>query len=640
MLRLLVWAIATLVFLTLTAMSVEHKITWYLAVDQFGYMRFAHDLLDLQVLHEWAPAEALARWLPKRTDMLAQTYIWDEGRLYSRYAPGFPILLASWIGIFGDEAAHLLNPTLYIVLLLVIVAFGWQLHRSVWRGTTAAALFVLCPTFANLWALTLTRDLSAHLSAFIGLTLLLTRHRPLRARRTLLAGLFLGFASTIRPDAILYVIPAAVIGTWRWAKATGGWPALRRTALAGMLGVAIGLAPLLGFNWVATGNPFVPTQSMELNAVFGEKDPWKRSAVEQPAPGAARVGYPSPGWRGGTTRFVQGGALKVSNLPAVLPGNLRKIQHAYGNVLLGAAAIGVLVAAILRPVLVVAALPYMVITLLFFSMWTRPDSRYLFGLWVWFPMLIVEGMVGVFDLIRWLWRRQFHEVARGVAVLAAIGLFVGYAFFGPSDPGALATLTWTILLLNGTALIAAAVLPGRRIAGVFAPLLMLVVVGLATMNAEDSLARRASFQRPQAMSARRVFQRHVDANAVVVTTEDVGRPMENIEYYADRHALYLTDLRRWRLEIPRLVSTLFQRELRPYFLLPPATAAPIVADLRERGFTVDLVADIPPQHNYDFFVAAPFHRGVPMQLHRVRWPQFEELLERYKAAQRAEDTAG
>jgi hypothetical protein len=83
-LKLLLWVIATLVFLTLAAMSIEHKITWYLAVDQFGYMRFAHDLLDGKLLHEWAPAEALARWLPKRTDMLAQTYIWDHGRLYSR----------------------------------------------------------------------------------------------------------------------------------------------------------------------------------------------------------------------------------------------------------------------------------------------------------------------------------------------------------------------------------------------------------------------------------------------------------------------------------------------------------------------------------------------------------------------------
>ena len=634
-LRFFLWGIATVVFLTLTAMSIEHKITWYLAVDQFGYMRFAHDLLDGKVLHEWAPAEALTRWLPKRTDMLAQTYIWDHGRLYSRYAPGFPILLASWIGVFGDGAAHFLNPTLFIVLLLVIIAFGWQLHRSPWRGTLAAALFVLCPTFAHLWALTLTRDLSAHLCAFTGLTLLLTRYRPLGARRVLVAGLFLGFASTIRPDAILYLIPASVIGAWRWAKATGGWPALRRTASAGALGVSIGLAPMLAFNWVATGNPFVPTQSMELNAVFGEKNPWQRSAAEPPQRLATRVGYPSPGWHGGTMRYVQGGALKVSNLPEVLPGNLRKIRSAYGDVLLGAAAIGVIVAAVMRPVLVVAAVPYMVITLLFFSMWTRPDSRYLFGLWVWFPMLIVEGAVGIFDFIRWLWRRQLQEVARGVAVVAAIGLFLGYAMLGPSEPGVLATLTWTFLLLNGAALVTAAVLPGRRLAGVVAPIAMLAVVGLATVEAEESLARRASFQRPQAMRARDVFREYVEADAVVITAEDVGRPMENIEYYGGVHALYLTDLARWRLEMPRLVSVLFQRELRPYFLLPPAMAEPIVTDLRERGFTVDLVADIPPQRNYDFFVAAPFHRGIPMQLHRLSWPVFEEALEQYKAAERA-----
>jgi hypothetical protein len=159
------------------------------------------------------------------------------------------------------------------------------------------------------------------------------------------------------------------------------------------------------------------------------------------------------------------------------------------------------------------------------------------------------------------------------------------------------------------------------------------------MQGEESLARRASFQGPQAMRARKVFREHVDANAVVITAEDVGRPMENIEYYGGVHSLYLTDLDRWRLEMGRLISVLFQRELRPYFLLPPAMAEPIVTDLREQGFTIDLVADIPPRRNYDFFVAAPFHRGIPMQLYRASWPVFEKALEEYQAAERAKAAA-
>jgi len=635
LLRLFAWGIVTLLFLVFTALWLEHRITWYLAVDQFGYLRFANDLLNGSIFHHWVPAEALAPLLPPRTDMLAQTYIWDRGELYSRYAPGFPIILATWITVFGRDAAHFLNPTLFIVLLLTMIAFGWQLHRSLWRGTAAAALLMLCPTFAYLWALTLTRDLSAHVSAFIGLTLLLTRFHPLSRRRVLVGGLFLGFSACIRPDALLYLIPASVIGTWRWAKTTGGWGTLARLAMAGLVGVMIGLSPQLAFNWRTTGNPFLPTQSMELNAVFGEKHLWKQSAVTQPGQMAGlRVGYPSPGWHGGTKRFVQGGGLRIENLPRVLPGNLRKIYNGYGGMLLGAAGLGLVVTMILRPIFAAAMVPYMIVALLFFSCWARPDSRYLLGLWVLFPMFIIEGMVGIADLVRWLWRRQSQEMARGVAVVAAIGLLLGYALFSPSpDNTALPTLTWMIMLLGTAALIGAAIFPGRRIVGLYAPLVMITMTGLAVFQANDGLEHRASFQRPQAERAARVFRKAVRPNAVVITTEDVGRPMENIEYYADIHSLYLTDLKRWRLSVRKTVLRLFVRSLRPYLLLPPSSAAPIVAHLREKGMTVVLVEDIPPARNYDFFVAAPFHRGIPMHLYELSFPAFEDLVKQYDALQ-------
>src|SRR5881628_1106613 len=108
--RLVVWAGATVVVLALAAAAIEHKVTWYLAVDQFGYLLFARDLLHGRIFHEWPVANVLAGLLPERTDVLAQTYVWDHGLLYSRYAPGFPIILAAWVWLFGEAAAHLLNP--------------------------------------------------------------------------------------------------------------------------------------------------------------------------------------------------------------------------------------------------------------------------------------------------------------------------------------------------------------------------------------------------------------------------------------------------------------------------------------------------------------------------------------------------
>src|SRR5262245_10116077 len=45
------FAITAVVFLIAVARAIEARITWYLAVDQFGYLQFAHDLLHGKVFH-------------------------------------------------------------------------------------------------------------------------------------------------------------------------------------------------------------------------------------------------------------------------------------------------------------------------------------------------------------------------------------------------------------------------------------------------------------------------------------------------------------------------------------------------------------------------------------------------------------
>jgi len=59
----------------------------------------------------------------------------------------------------------------------------------------------------------------------------------------------------------------------------------------------------------------------------------------------------------------------------------------------------------------------------------------------------------------------------------------------------------------------------------------------------------------------------------------------------------------------------------PYLLLPvdQPLRDETLANLR-RVFGVELVADIPPEQAIDWFVAASFHRGVHMQLHRIDVP--------------------
>ncbi len=175
-----------LVFFVATAMAMERQITWYLAVDQFGYLNFARDLLSGHVFHDWPPLHGFQQFMPPRTDVLAQTYVDDGGRLYCRYSPGFPMLLAAWMAVFGTYGAHYLNPTLYLVLLAIALVFQLRLFRSPWRAGAGTVLITLFPTFTYLWGLTLTRDMSAHVFAFTGLFLLLpARGRALTAGRML-----------------------------------------------------------------------------------------------------------------------------------------------------------------------------------------------------------------------------------------------------------------------------------------------------------------------------------------------------------------------------------------------------------------------------------------------------------------------
>src|SRR5262249_15782123 len=119
----LVWWAIVPILPFYTFLALRQRLPWYLAVDQFGYVTFAHDLLHGHVFHDWPPLRGLRAVLAPRTDVLAQTYVLDQGRLYCRYAPGFPIILAAWLAVFGDDWAHYLNPVLFIGLLLMIIAF-------------------------------------------------------------------------------------------------------------------------------------------------------------------------------------------------------------------------------------------------------------------------------------------------------------------------------------------------------------------------------------------------------------------------------------------------------------------------------------------------------------------------------------
>ncbi len=629
---------AMVVLLWYTWVGLERQITWYLAVDQFGYLTFAHDLLKGKIFTDWRPLEALGWIIPPRTDILAQTYVKDGNVAYCRYSPGFPIILATWIGLLGDERAHYLNPTIFLALLTVAFFFQWRLFRSPWRAGAGTAMITVFPTFIHLWGLTLTRDLAAHLSALIGLFLLLPVHgRRLGFGRVLAAGLALGFAVTTRPDAVLYLIPAAGIALLRWGREGRGLGPLARATAAGAIGFVIGVAPFLAYNRAATGNPFLPTQGMELPLLPSQ--PLRRSnaaprvRMHQPpaVEGDANVGYPSPGWRGGTHEQVQGGGLRISNLATTLPGNWAILNRAYTPQLLGLALWGVVVAFVFRPLLLVSGLLYGLVAFLFFSCWPRPDHRYLVGVFVFLPMFLVEGTVGTLDLIRLCWRRRQRELGRSLGVAMALLLGCAIAIWGWATTPPLSTLSLLLPIVAGVGAIAGG-LSGRRVAAIAAPVLMVAIVAVKVSRVDAEATRRAPFQRTQMLQARANLNKLIEPGAVIITSEETGRPAENIEFYSGiANAMYLTDLERWRLPIWQAAAQLLLAGMRPYLYIASGQdgKAEMLQELREH-FTVDLVADIPPDRAMLHFVAAPFHRGLRMELYRISSPTMEDAAKKLK----------
>lgn len=611
-----------------TAGVLWHRLSWYLAVDQFGYLTFATDLLHGHVFHDWPPAAALQTRLAEHTDILAQSYIWDaqRGQAYSRYSPGYPILLAVWMRLFGAEAAHTLNPTVWLVLLGVLIALYRKVLGSRWQALAGASCVLLFPTSASLWPLTPIRDLAAHLLGFTALLLLVPRtSSPLDPRRMGSAFALLGYVACIRPDGLLYLVPAGCVVGARWRRERVGRASVARGVATAACAYVLCLSPALAYNAITTGNPLWPPQGVEVQDVFPswEKPP---AADAEPPPSSEHApddrGYPSGAWRGGTAAQVQGGGFRFRNFPRTFPETIRSIADAYGAGVLIVAAWGGGLALVQRRMLVWTAMAYSVPAVLFYSCWGRADVRYLLGVHLFFPLLILEGVFGLPGVADRL-RRAGHERAAVLLAVAVAAGCTGLALVVGLPPSSDRT-TWPLLthaiVLPGAALVAACAVTERahawprRLAVAFALVLALLHVQRSVAVLDGP---RGGFQRTEVERARATIRRELPPKSVVLTTEDIGRPAENIQFHGGGiDALYLTDLARWRVPVPDFVRLMTDAGYAVFALTAARSTDPDDDPVLRRSHA-ELVKLVPKEDAKDWFVAAPFHRGVPLWLLRL-----------------------
>jgi hypothetical protein len=119
----------------------------------------------------------------------------------------------------------------------------------------------------------------------------------------------------------------------------------------------------------------------------------------------------------------------------------------------------------------------------------------------------------------------------------------------------------------------------------------------------------------------------LEPRSVVITSEDMGRPAENIEYYGGIPALYVTDLERWHVRPSDAALWFIMAGVRPYLLVDKGVRerAGVLADLASKELKAELVADIPSGRNMEYFVASPARRDVNSELFRISHPRMEEL---------------
>jgi hypothetical protein len=485
--------------------------TWYLASDQFAFLTFADDLLAGRIFHDTTTIRTLAgsRVQPDvAVDAYFQTYIWEGGRLFSRYPPGFPALLALAKAIGGEAAEHWLNPALYLLLLLLLARLAARLcphGREAAVATSAVTVWALLviPVEVHYWGITVARDLPAHL---LGLAALLAGLEG----RAGLAGLGLGFAASIRPDAVLWGVSVGAV-----------MPAGRRglrDATRGAAGFLLGALPLFAYNTVTQGNPLAFTQGSEFRWLF----------VANPTAVAATFLPVS---------LVSGGGFRLANFSSTFPAHVHYVVGGFGAFLV--LAVGMLAYACVHGRMLGRALgPYAIVAFLFYSCWGHGDPRYLVGVSLCLMLLVAAGVT---ELVRALSDDGAALRRRIIVVVAVVVVALASAMLLPRDPErGLTALERTV----AGALVVAAWLASRpwgRGLATIVPALAFALFGATRIMASSGTPD--PFQHDQVERARSTFDALVPAGALVFTSPSLGRPAENISHYTHADAAYLGELR-------------------------------------------------------------------------------------------------
>jgi len=227
--------------------------------------------------------------------------------------------------------------------------------------------------------------------------------------------------------------------------------------------------------------------------------------------------------------LTSGGGFRLRNLPHVLPANLRYLAGAFGLFLLPA--LGAL-----RGRLIAAALaPYALTAVPFFSCWGHGDARYQVGVVLALLMLTAAGTSSwCATLASPTLRSRTRLTLIALTVLAVVVAPAVFPFQEQRRPLEVAAGAGAALV--GVAALVPVAAPAAAAIGPLVPALAFAGVGLTRMM--RGTGARDPFQSAQVARARDTLESVLPPGALVFTTPALGRPAENITYYAHAEAHY------------------------------------------------------------------------------------------------------
>jgi hypothetical protein len=397
---------------------------YYLAIgsDQYEVIRFAEDLAQGTLFRSHPVFDLVKdRTEPGRLYTIHYGgYLLKDGRMYCKYAIGYPLILALALKLFGFPAVFFVNFCILSLLLLVVYLIGRIYFRdepspSAWALSAAFLLFLLG---RELWDLSVTPhgDVSCVLFAVAAVYALLRALPPAggaKASWLVASGVCLGFAAAIRPPAVLLGLPAALyflnrtIGKIRFIHGM-----VLAVALSGA--VIAGLLPVFTQNYLTGGHILKFTQAHEIHLETVQ------AAVQSVEANAPPV---SLGRRIADIFFQRSHGWGIGNIHAALPAMSYHILLAFGP-FFSLLALGGLAAGWRRAETRYLFFPASLVFLLFYSGWVRPLERYLVIVYPFIGLITVGGIARLFA-----WSPHFGPGSRRRLSLALLGAVLAAADF-------------------------------------------------------------------------------------------------------------------------------------------------------------------------------------------------------------------